>query len=104
MTDNEKKKRLDELLSLIGDKPEGRQLAKEMLFVEDQLSDLRRYPMIRQNPNNPAQAKPTATAKLYKELLQQYINLVKVMEKLTGEEEESSPLREYLQTLRADAE
>lgn len=104
MTDNEKKKRLDELLSLIGDKPEGRQLAKEMLFVEDQLSDLRRYPMIRQNPNNPAQAKPTATAKLYKELLQQYINLVKVMEKLTSEEEESSPLREYLQTLRADAE
>ena len=104
MTDNEKKKRLDELLYLIGDKPEGRQLAEEMLFVEDQLSDLRRYPMIRQNPNNPAQAKPTATAKLYKELLQQYINLVKVMEKLTSEEEESSPLREYLQTLRADAE
>ena len=101
---SEKNERHEKLLDLVGDKLEGQQLVEEMLFLEGQLAELRKFPMIKVNPNNPSQAKPTATAKLYKELLQQYINLVKAVEKLTSEEEESSPLREYLQTLRADAE
>lgn len=47
----------------------------------------------------------TAAGKQYKEMLQQYLNVIKTFDKLLGssEGEEISPLREYLNSLR-DAE
>lgn len=78
------------------------QLIDEIAFLEIQLRELRKYPFISVNPNNPAQQKPTPAAKQYKELLQQYNNCIKIMLSITGKDggETTSPLREYLNRLK----
>ena len=57
--------------------------------------------MIKLNPNNPEQQKATPAAKLYKEFLQQYINVVKVILKAAGDDTnaaELSPLRKWAES------
>lgn len=78
------------------------QLIDEIVFLEGRLTELRKYPFISVNPKNPAQQKPTAAAKQYKEFLQQYNNCIKIMLSVLGksETEETSPLREYLNRLK----
>lgn len=75
-----------------------RPMIDDVVFLEDQLQDLRKLPFIRINPENPAQQKPTAAAKMYKELLQQYNNCVKILTGVLRRDapEEDSPLREFL--------
>lgn len=75
-----------------------RPMIDDVVFLEDQLQDLRKLPFIRINPDNPAQQKPTAAAKMYKELLQQYNNCVKILTGVLRRDapEEDSPLREFL--------
>lgn len=78
-------------------------LIDDMCFIENQLDSLRGLPLIIVNPNNTAMQKSTPSAKLYKELLQQYINVVKVVSKAIGissDDEEESPLRAYLRTVQ----
>ena len=78
------------------------QLLDEIVFLEARITELRQYPFISVNPKNPAQQKPTAAAKQYKELLQQYNNCIKILLGVLGksETEEVSPLREYLNRLK----
>lgn len=78
------------------------QLIDEIVFIEERLVELRKYPFISVNPKNPTQQKPTAAAKQYKELLQQYNNCIKILLGVLGksETEETSPLREYLNRLK----
>lgn len=77
-------------------------LLKDYIFVAAQLENLRGYPFLAVNPVNPAQQRSTAAAKQYKDLLQQQINLVKLLVKATGgTEEDESPLRQYLERLKA---
>lgn len=78
-------------------------LIDDIIFIEGQLEELRKYPLIQVNPKNPTQQKRTESAKLYKELLQQYNNCIKIMLGVFGDKEaaETSPLREYLQKLRS---
>ncbi len=71
-------------------------LLEEKAFLESRLEELRKLPFIRVNPNNIEQQKTTPAGKQYKELLQQYINLIKALEKLSENENEISPLREWL--------
>ncbi len=75
-----------------------RPMIDDVVFLEDQLQELRKLPFIRINPDNPAQQKPTAAAKMYKELLQQYNNCVKILTGVLRRDapEEDSPLREFL--------
>jgi hypothetical protein len=75
-----------------------RPMIDDVVFLEDQLKDLRKLPFIRINPDNPAQQKSTAAAKMYKELLQQYNNCVKILTGVLRRDapEEDSPLREFL--------
>lgn len=70
----------------------------EMLFLEGQLTELKKMPFMSVNPRNPSQQRQTAAAKQYKELLQQYTNCVKILIKVAGGEavEEESPLRTFL--------
>lgn len=79
------------------------QLIDEIAFIEMRLRDLRQYPFITVNPKNPAQQKPTAAAKQYKELLQQYNNCIKILLGVLGKIDtaEISPLREYLNRLKS---
>ena len=68
------------------------------------LEKLEKLPMIRVNPNNPEQQKSTPAAKLYKEFLQQYTNVIKVVARATGEDDkvEDSPLRAWVNSRNAD--
>ena len=78
-------------------------LLDDIVFLERQLKILREYPFIKVNPKDPTQQKPTYAAKQYKELLQQYNNCLKILLGILGkiENAETSPLREYLNRMRA---
>lgn len=73
-------------------------LVNDMVYLEEQLEYLQTLPKIRIHPDDPSKQKATPAAKLYKELLQQYTNIVKVMLRATGSEdiEEESPLRKWM--------
>lgn len=72
-------------------------LVSEAVYLEEQLDYLRGLPKIRVNPKDPSLQKATPAAKLYKEYLQQYTNVMKVLLNEATEEGESedSPLREW---------
>lgn len=75
-------------------------LVDEIIFLEERLVELKKLPFIKVNPKNPSQQKSTPAQKQYKELLQQYTNLIKVLAKASGTDEgdEESPLRKWFKT------
>lgn len=79
-------------------------LIDDIVFIEDQLAVLKKYPFIKVNPKDPTQQKPTPAAKQYKEFLQQYNNCIKILLGVLGkiENAETSPLREYLNRMRGE--
>lgn len=92
--------RREELLKLVNDSNRTTvlPLIDKMLFLENQLEQLEKLPMIKVNPENPMQQKSTPASKLYKEFLQQYTNVVKVISHMVGteNEQEESPLRKWV--------
>ena len=54
-------------------------LKQKALFLEKQLADLEELPFYRVNPDNPAQQKRTEAGRLYKDLLQAYCNVMKML-------------------------
>lgn len=77
-------------------------LVEDMIFLENQLIELRKYPFLRVNPKDPAMQKATPAAKQYKELLQQYLNAMRTLERISvGKvvEGDVSPFRKYLTML-----
>ena len=98
--------RKTELLSLLKDGSQdelkARQLIDEIVFLEQRMMELKQYPFIAVNPKNPAQQKPTAASRQYKEFLQQYNNSLRLLLRITGdiggESEEESPLRAWLKS------
>ena len=81
-------------------------IIEELLFIEGQLDALRKLPMIRVNPDNPEQQKATPAAKMYKEFIQQYTNITKVIARISGSEAqtEDSPLRAWVKSQNAAAD
>lgn len=73
-------------------------LVDDMVYLEKQLEQLRALPMIKIHPNDPTKQKTTPAAKLYKECLQQYTNIVRIFLRATGTEidDEESPLRKWM--------
>ena len=75
------------------------QLVDEIIFIESQLIELKRLPFIKVNPSNTSQQKATPAAKLYKEMMQQYNNSLRLLFRLcgdlSGDSEEESPLRKW---------
>lgn len=71
----------------------------ETAYLETELSTLRALPKIRIHPSDPQRQQATPAAKLYKELLQQYTNCIKVLTGVLHREapEEESPLRQWLE-------
>lgn len=94
--------RKDELLNVFNEIEDTKDIILPMIddvvFLEEQLKDLRKLPFLRVNPDNPSQQKPTPAAKLYKELLQQYNNCIKILIGILRKDapEEDSPLRAFL--------
>ena len=69
----------------------------EVIFLEKQLKALKKLPFIKVNPDNPAQQRATPAQKQYKELLQQYNNMIKLLFAASGQNESDSesPLRRF---------
>lgn len=98
--------RREELLKIVtkngtDEEVKATQLVDELVFVEEQLKELKKLPFIKVNPKDPSQQKTTPAAKQYKELLQQYNNSLKLLLKMSGdfgETEEESPLRLWIKS------
>lgn len=95
--------RREELLKLTND-PTIVPLIEKMIFLENELEKLEKLPMIKVHPENPEIQKSTPAAKLYKEFLQQYTNIIKVISHATNNEndEEESPLRRWVKSREVD--
>lgn len=77
------------------------QLIDEIVFLEEQMKELRKLPFIKVNPENNMQQKATPAAKQYKEILQQYNNSLRLLFRITGEmgeSDEESPLRKWVKS------
>lgn len=76
-------------------------LIDEVVFLESQLLELKKLPMVKVHPQHKELVKPTPASKLYKEFLQQYNNTIKNLSSMLrkDEQKEESPLRLYLKEL-----
>ena len=92
--------RKQELLNLIGNEITLIPLVEEMVFLEKRIDEVKKLPFIKVHPKNPEKQKATPAAKQYKELLQQYTNIVRILLRVTGTDEadEESPLRKWVKT------
>lgn len=90
--------RKEELLKVIEHDPTLSPLIDEVVFLEERLETLKKLPFLRVNPKNPEQQKSTPAQKQYKELLQQYVNIIRTLIRATGTDEadEESPLRRWV--------
>ena len=59
-------------------------LLPQVVFLEERLRELQKLPHIRIHPKNPARQEITAAGKQYKELMQSYLNAVKVLQMTLG--------------------
>ena len=76
-------------------------MVDDVVFLEEQLKELRRLPLLRIHPTDPAKQQATPAAKMYKEFLQQYNNCIKILCGVLNRNgaEEESPLRAFLKSM-----
>lgn len=77
-------------------------MVDEMVFIEEQLAELRTKPFIKYHPNDPSIQKQTPAGKLYKDLLATEKDIVRILCSQLhkgGDSENESPLRTYLKGL-----
>lgn len=96
--------RKEELLKAINNDTTLTPLIDDMVYLEKELDRLRELPKIRINPKDLTMQKTTPAAKLYKEMLQQYTNIVRILVRATGsdETEDDSPLRKWVRERAVD--
>lgn len=89
--------RKEELIKIVGDDPLYSNLIDEIINIENQLDEIRKLPLYKVNPNNPTQQKALPSFRIYKELLQQYTNCLKILAQVNGADNENdvSPLRKW---------
>lgn len=90
--------RKKELLKVIENDSTLTPLIDEVVYLEEQLDYLRGLPKIKVHPKDPTKQKATPAAKLYKEMLQQYTNIIRILLRATGTDldDEESPLRKWI--------
>ncbi len=73
-------------------------LIDEVVFIENELTKLKKLPFLRVHPSNVARQEVTPAGKLYKEYMQSYLNALKVLQKTLYMEglEGDSPLLKIL--------
>jgi len=99
-----KRDRKSELLEAIEDDVRFVPLIDEMVYLEEELDYLRKLPKMKVHPKDKTRQKPTPALRAYREALTQYTNIVRLLIRATGtENEETSPLREWLAS-RKEAE
>lgn len=72
-------------------------LIDQVILMETKLDELGKLPFYKFNPDNPQQQKMLPAFKIYKEMLQQYTNCIKVIGRASGQDmdDEESPLRKW---------
>ena len=72
-------------------------LISDAVNLEEELDYLRKLPKIKVHPEDPTKQKATPAAKLYKECLQQYTNIIRILMRATGTDmdDDESPLRKW---------
>lgn len=75
-------------------------LIDNVIFIEENLEELKKLPFISVNPKNPAQQRYTVAYKQYKELYQQYVQGVKVLLSVADDRETGTetPLQQYFKS------
>ena len=98
--------RSEELHKIFESIDEGKQkivapLIDEAVYLETQMTELKKYPFIKFHPANPNLQKITAAGKQYREFLQTYVNLIDKLCKYYSNEEldDESPLRAFLNNI-----
>lgn len=95
----DRKEQLRSILRQSGDDIKTEQLIDEVIFIEEQLVELKKLPFLVVHPKDKNKQRATPASKQYKELLQQYNNCLRLLFRITGdtgEGEEESPLRKWL--------
>lgn len=90
--------RREELINIIGDNVLLLPVVDDVIYLEEQLKELRCKGFVKVNPNNPQQSKPDKDAlRQYKDFSQLYDNKLRLIARITdaGESEEQSPLRRW---------
>ena len=98
--------RKEELLQIIENDVVLIPLVNEIITIENRLEEVSKLPFYKVNPKNPEQQKMLPAFRIYKELLQQYTNCIKVLSQASGQDEsgEESPLRKWVNSrLNADS-
>ena len=99
-------KRVDQLKKIFSEFDQNVQavvapLFSEMEFIEEQLVELKKKPFIKYHPKDPSVQKQTPAGKLYKDLLAQEKDIVRILcsQLRKNDTDEESPLRKYLREL-----
>lgn len=73
-------------------------MVDEVIFLEGQLTELRKLPFIKVHPKNPEIQKATPASRMYVSLMAQYNANIRTLARLSGktEIEEESPLRSWV--------
>ncbi len=79
-------------------------LINEVIFLENQMQELKKIPFISVHPKNPTLQKKTEAAKLYKECSQSYMNAIRILcsllHKIEGGEED--PVAKFMENLNSE--
>lgn len=81
MKKSERRKEYDEIFRNV-DETERQlvdRLIDEVVYYEEQMTELKKLPFISTNPKNPVQQKTTAAARLYKEYATSYMNAIRIL-------------------------
>lgn len=54
-------------------------LINEVIFCEEQMTELKKLPFVAVNPKNPAQQKITSAARLYKDFASSYRDAIRIL-------------------------
>lgn len=76
-------------------------LIDEMLFLEEQMKELKKHPFIRFHPKNPDLQKQTVAGRQYHQYISEYANIVRILVGLSkkGDDVIESPLRSFLESM-----
>lgn len=65
-------------------------LLQEVIFLEEQMMELKKMPFISVHPKNPSLQRKTEAAKLYKECSQSYMNAIRILCSILSKVESSA--------------
>lgn len=73
-------------------------LLDEVVFLETQMTELKKLPFVKVHPQNPELQKTTSAARLYKESMQSYMNAIRILAGILHkvESSEQDKLKEML--------